>query len=227
LGLFTQFEIHDFLVPLLLQDRESVATEYIQGSEISQTALIAFLDGVLGDSSPAYTLREYIADHRIEQVKHEKMEIKPLTKLVGRLTQRFKMNVLDCPNVGKKKKLGALRHLMHRKFTNKEPMSDAAFYEMVDSVIQNDLSLAEEAIYYLRNEGEIVGAAKCALRHAVPYNNVAYEVQLEMAKINPRVVPAPASAPQQTVQSWDEDWDVPIPRESKHSAPTPVGRFMY
>ena len=122
LGLFTQFDIHDFVVPLLLQDREAMATDYILGSASTQTALINFLDNILGEASPSYALRQYVLLHKIDQVKMEKLEVKPMTKLVSRLSERFKMNVMDCPNVGKKKKLGSLRHLMHRRFTNKEPM---------------------------------------------------------------------------------------------------------
>ena len=92
---------------------------------------------------------------------------------------------------------------------------------MVDSVIQKDMELAQEAIYYLRNHGEVVGAAKCALRHNVPMYNIAHEVQIEMCRINPQVAllntPSRSTKAPET-QSWDEDWETSSQPETKSSS---------
>jgi len=60
LGLMTEFDIHKFAIPLLLQDRESIAIDYLMGSKENQTAITAFFDGILGDPQPALSLRNYV-----------------------------------------------------------------------------------------------------------------------------------------------------------------------
>ncbi len=79
--------------------------------------------------------------------------------------------------------------------------------------------MAQEAIYLLRTHGDIVGAAKCAIRHAVPVPTLAHEVQEEMYKLNDGVLelssPHPPAETGTQAQAWDEDWDAPSPREVK------------
>ncbi len=135
------------MVPLLLQDRESIATDFILGSPAVQAAVISWLDSVLGEASPSYTCRQYVLAHKIDQVKYEKLDSKPLTKLVNRLTQRFQMNVMECPNVGKRKRTGALRHLMYRKFDKQEQMCKSKLFCACVSCTKRYL-ITKQAIIY-------------------------------------------------------------------------------
>jgi len=75
----------------------------------------------------------------------------------------------------------------------------------VDDTVDKDESLIAEALSQFRNYYDFPGAAKFALRLAIPLHKLPQEIQLEMKKINPDLVVVPDTA---TVQKWDEDWDL-------------------
>lgn len=82
-----------------------------------------------------------------------------------------------------------------------------AFEELVDSTVDRDEMMVEEAIYQFQFNMDYVGAAKFALRNSIALHKIPREIQIEMNKINPNVVSIPDST---CVQPWDEDWDLEL-----------------
>ena len=48
LGLYEPFTIEDFLIPLIFQDKFTVAKEFLDGSRNHQICLVKYLDDLLG-----------------------------------------------------------------------------------------------------------------------------------------------------------------------------------
>jgi len=59
LGLYDEFTVEDFLVPLVLQDKLHFVDEFLQNSPEHQVELVKFLDSVFGRSIQD-TLANYI-----------------------------------------------------------------------------------------------------------------------------------------------------------------------
>jgi hypothetical protein len=75
----------------------------------------------------------------------------------------------------------------------------------VDSTVEKEDTLVEEAIHQFKLNYDHIGAAKFALRNAIAIHKIPHEIQVEMNKINPNVVVIPDN---KVVQQWDEDWDL-------------------
>lgn len=60
LGVGVEFDIHKFVIPCLLQDKESVAFDYLVTSKENHEAVVAFFDGILGEENPGVAIKDYV-----------------------------------------------------------------------------------------------------------------------------------------------------------------------
>lgn len=168
LGLYDEFTVEDFLVPLVLQDKLHFVDEFLQNSPEHQVELVKFLDSVFGRSIQD-TLANYIQEKDIPETKYDKLHKRPWKKLIARLVKMFNLPDDLTPNLNKHRHEGALRFLLHKRFTD-HTFGSESWKEMVQEAVGDDQSLQKELVIGVAQFGEIAEAL-----HWAHYYNVKRE----------------------------------------------------
>lgn len=126
--LFEQhFDLFAFMVPLIMQDKLPIVEDYVRrAGETMQRQLVVFLDGLLdrrAENGTATSVQnrcaELINQHGYTNVNMLKMQPKPLSKLIMRLSKTFRLSSDCIPNVYRAKNYGALQFLLHKQFVER------------------------------------------------------------------------------------------------------------
>ncbi|CAL8143621.1 unnamed protein product [Orchesella dallaii] len=166
LKLHNQFDIHAFLIPLLLQDRFNVVEEYIKDSRDIQVNIVKFLDSCFdyGSSGVNSTLFAYVTERKIPGIKSEKLNPKPITKLVRRLITKFKIGNENCPNVGNRQRFGELRHLFSRRY-EKQDMNGESFEELINQIAEGNEKSKDDVLTHFMYYADYEAAARFVVTH--------------------------------------------------------------
>ena len=96
LGLYDQFNIRHFCVPLLLLDNSSTLEQYLINSPIIATSLVKFLDDLSVDS--CVQVSEIIQRYpRIKPIGASKLSGKPLDKMIKKYAEKFNIPTSSYP----------------------------------------------------------------------------------------------------------------------------------
>lgn len=136
--MFSEVPTPDLLFPLVLQDKMCLIDDYLTQCPSQVKPFLFFLDEMLDKN---YNFREfaqnYIDEHKITDIKYEKLHCKPLGKLVARLCNKFKIPINTCKNLSKNRTTGGLRYLIYQKYQEKN-ISCSVWDDIVkDSLKQN------------------------------------------------------------------------------------------
>ncbi|XP_058445548.1 exonuclease mut-7 homolog [Malaya genurostris] len=163
LELFDDFDEHDFVMPLFLQDKISIAEEYLNKAVHLQRPVVKLLDSFFDKKqSVENNCSLYISEHNVTDVYYSKLHQKPLSKLVQRLSKTYNVPKEFAPNVSKMKNFGALQFLLHKRYYEKSLNKDS-WDEMVrDTVSMSDKDLQMELVYLCSNFNDQAEAARWA-----------------------------------------------------------------
>ncbi|ODN03320.1 Exonuclease mut-7 [Orchesella cincta] len=166
LKLHNHFDIHSFLIPLLLQDRFNVVEEYLKDTPDIQINIVRFLDSCFdyGSAGVSGTLFAYVNQRNIGGVKPEKLNPKPITKLVRRLASKFKIGNEHCPNVGNRQRFGELRHLFSRRY-EKQDMNVESFDELINQIADGNQKSKDDIISHFMMYGDYEATARFVVTH--------------------------------------------------------------
>ncbi|XP_060535311.1 exonuclease mut-7 homolog [Cylas formicarius] len=199
LNLHGEFGVDDFLVPLVLQDKLYSVDEFLAGSPRHQVELVQFLDSALSQMSVGDTMNPYIEEKGIPDVKYDKVHSKPWKKLVTRFAKMFKLPADLTPNLNKKRNEGALKFLIHKRFTE-NTFSDESWKEMVQEAVGDDESLQKEVVQLVAQYGEFREALWWARHYDVDKSGWPYGVRLlDENKLEEAVQASPL------VDDWDSE----------------------
>ncbi|XP_062539983.1 exonuclease mut-7 homolog [Armigeres subalbatus] len=203
LELFDEFDEHDFVMPLLMQDKISIAEDYLNKAERLQRPVVQLLDSFFDKKQSVENhCSRYISEHDVTDVYYSKLHQKPLSKLVQRLAKNYNIPKQFRPNVYKMKNFGALQFLVHKRYYEKSLNKDS-WDEMVrDTVPESDRELQLELICLCSNFNDQPEAAKWALHFQLKTSDLPLLVQdfiLEQDDNNQH--------PKQDFD--DEQWDAP------------------
>ncbi|XP_055612884.1 exonuclease mut-7 homolog [Uranotaenia lowii] len=210
LQLFDEFDEHAFVIPLFLQDKISIAEDFLKKATRLQEPVIRLLDSFFDkrESVEAHCSR-YITTHNVTDVYYSKLHHKPLSKLVQRLAKNFNVPKESTPNVHRMKSFGALQFLVYKRY-NEKSLNKDSWDEMVrDTVSNRDTELQHELVYMCSNSNDQAEAARWAKHFRIETRNLPLLVQDYLAQQKTR-----ATHPCQTLP--DEVWDADELTISKH-----------
>ncbi|KAL7299336.1 hypothetical protein TKK_0007911 [Trichogramma kaykai] len=133
---FSEPEI--LILPLILQNKNSIAEGIMKNHPHLQTKLVTFLDNMLApDNNPQQIMDRYIIDNSIPDVQFSTYQIKSIAKLVARLAKQFNLPPEACPYLHKKRGAGAVQFLVYKRYVDCSLSADS-FREMVKEAIGDD-----------------------------------------------------------------------------------------
>lgn len=150
------------IMPLILQNKNSIVEEFIGNSRDAQQELLIHLDNLLAPTVIMQQfLDEYINRNNIPDVKMSTCQVRPMMKLLSRLVRKFDFPPEVCPNHNRKRGEGALSFLIRKHFIDVN-LSQECWREMAREAVGTDPLLhselvnqvahydATEAIYWAR-----------------------------------------------------------------------------
>ncbi|XP_054276444.1 exonuclease mut-7 homolog [Macrosteles quadrilineatus] len=152
-----QFGIEDFVVPLLFQDKLTIAEDYLRISPAAQTATAQYLDQLL-QGRVNEKIMDVIRQLNIPEPKQEKLQYKPMSKLLARFLKIFNIHPSSCPNLTRKKREGALHFVICKRYKYNE-IEGECWREMVSEAVCGDSYLEEELVAAINLHGDLVEAA--------------------------------------------------------------------
>ncbi|XP_062699607.1 exonuclease mut-7 homolog [Aedes albopictus] len=203
LELFDEFDEHDFVMPLFMQDKISIAEDYLNKAERLQRPVVQLLDSFFDKRQSVEShCSRYITEHEVSDVYYSKLHQKPLSKLVQRLAKNYNVPKQFTPNVNKMKNFGALQFLVHKRYTEKSLNKDS-WDEMVrDTVSETDRELQLELVCLCSNFNDQQEAAKWASHYKLKRTDLPLLVQDYILEQEGN-----QQLPRQDID--DEQWDAP------------------
>ncbi|KAI9553065.1 hypothetical protein GHT06_020956 [Daphnia sinensis] len=169
LSLFGQFKKEDFVLPLIMQDKLSLAEEYLKKDHNMQIDVVSFLDSHI--KQPCEMLKE-ISNSTIPDVNYGKLITKNMANLVTRLAKRFELDKKSHPNTTLRQKIGGLRYLVHKKYMENS-IDDENWKELVELAVSDCPELQVELIEQLVCVDD-EAATRYAKLYAIPEDKLPY-----------------------------------------------------
>lgn len=169
LNLFGQFKKEDFVLPLIVQDKLSLAEEYLKKDRNMPIDVVSFLDSHI--KQPCEMLKE-ISKTSIPDVNYGKMTTKNVANLVTRLAKRFELDKKSHPNTTLRQKIGGLRYLVHKKYIENS-IDEENWKELVEIAVSDSVELQVELIQQLVCVDD-EAATRYAKLYAIPEDKLPY-----------------------------------------------------
>jgi len=169
LQLFRHFEIQDFILPLIVQDKLPLAEEYLSYNVDMQKATISLLDKHLEHPHDVLPL---ISKTRIPEVSYHRLVTKNMGNYITRLIKRFELNKECCPRTTFRQQAAGLRYLVHKKYSDKS-IEHENWEELVHVAVADSLHLQMELINILcRQYSDDQAAVSWAMRYSMPHDSL-------------------------------------------------------
>ncbi|KAF4524851.1 hypothetical protein B566_EDAN014702, partial [Ephemera danica] len=169
LNLQDRFHVEKFVVPLILQDKLTVAEQCLEGSPDQQKEIVVILDNALGHYNVSEEMGVLAQRLGVVDVKYEKLQMKPLRKLLTRLIKKFGISNDLCPNLSQKQRAGGLKYLFYKRFVDKT-IGEESWREMAHEAVENSPDLQLELIQKVASYGCIPEAVYWARRRSSVQN---------------------------------------------------------
>ncbi|KAJ8687517.1 hypothetical protein QAD02_023311 [Eretmocerus hayati] len=193
------------LLPLLLQNKNTIAEDIMKDHSDMQRSLVTYLDNLLDPRINTFeVLDKFIRDSDIPDVKTDTVYPKPLAKLVARLAKVYNLPPESCPHLHSKRGKGALSFMLHKRYVD-GTLSHDSFREMAKEALGSDSLLQAEILRLLINYNDVMEALYFAKNYNVPREEWPW-VLSTYADENPgAVVNANEADATQNEENWDED----------------------
>ncbi|XP_063704618.1 exonuclease mut-7 homolog [Culicoides brevitarsis] len=182
------FSIHDFLVPLILQDKMSVAEKYLAADGALQRELVTFLDTWLDHrQSLSHFTDNYLAKNDIAGINYSKLQRKTLKKLVKRYADMYNIPKELTPYLGEMDAYGMLQLMLNKKYVERS-LKDWDEY-IRETVLPNSGRLIDELICACCDYNDVPEAAKWAKFFAIDTQTLPHALQeyLKREKMSPKL----------------------------------------
>ncbi|XP_041826829.1 exonuclease mut-7 homolog isoform X2 [Melanotaenia boesemani] len=167
LELQREFNVEEMCVPLILQDKLSLAESFVTGHHQLEQQLVILLDSWC---HPSFNIKDIKTQFpHLFLSKHHAAQIQPkmLTKHVLRLVEKFKIDQGLCPNAFHKRRLDTLRYLMYKTFVDRG-MTEENWADHVQYVVADDLELQISLVEMLVKYCGLRKASQWSLRYNIP-----------------------------------------------------------
>ncbi|XP_017786013.1 PREDICTED: exonuclease mut-7 homolog [Nicrophorus vespilloides] len=168
IGNHKHFQIEEFAIPLVLQDKTFIVEEFLKNSQMHQVELVMYLDDLLGKPGGLrHNLEQLIIKYNIREVKWDKLHNKSFKKLIVRLKKMYNIPNEMTPFLVHKQNEGALQFLVHRRYVE-NTIGEESFKEMVHEAIKNDTKLQMELVLMLAHRKDLELSLYFAHLYKVP-----------------------------------------------------------
>lgn len=159
LELYEEFSIHDFVIPLIFQDKLTVAENYLVKATHMQLDIVTFFDKWLNHQQNFAALTDqYLGKKYIPMVNHSKLRRSTMKKLVKRFSNMYKIPKKYTPFLIEMDQYGMLKHLIEKHFVEKSLTDWDDFVK--DNVTKNSNQAIEELINACVDFNDLAEAAK-------------------------------------------------------------------
>ncbi|KAK3927247.1 Exonuclease mut-7-like protein [Frankliniella fusca] len=205
LGLVREFPINYFVMPLILQDKLSIAEEALAQEPEMQEELVRQLDQLLADRSLVrQNVFHLVQQLEVPEVKLDRfMHHKPLGKLISKLVKTYNLSNELTPNLNQKRGAGTLNFLFHKRFIDKTLSLDS-WKEMIYDAVKDNQSLQLELVLNLGFYNERAEAFYWANEFSVPRHEWPHSVR-DYVKENPNARPEFPRHEEVAVQDCDKN----------------------
>lgn len=178
LELHEHFGIHEFIVPLILQDRLSVVEQYLAKAPNITTELVVFLDTWLDHNEQFQTFYDcYLAQipYPINEVNYSKLRRKTFKKLVKRYADTYGVPRQMTPYLKEMDSYGMLKKLIEKKYLDKQ-ISDWDEF-IIEQVNPSSQALIDELINSCCDYEDYAEAVKWTKYFKVKADKYTYRLQ--------------------------------------------------
>ncbi|XP_025765129.1 exonuclease mut-7 homolog isoform X5 [Oreochromis niloticus] len=225
LNLQEELNMEEMCVPLIVQDKMSVAVSFVSGYSHLEERLVKLLDSWCHPSFCVAELNSQFPRLNLTKQRMEQIQPKMLTKHVLRLMEKFKIDKGLCPNALHKRRLDSLRFLMYKRFVDKG-MTEENWIDHVQYVVADDLELQIHLVEMLVRYSCLRKASQWSLRYNIPRYRLPYGVW-ETQQSLPRALQQislsdTAETEWESAQSHCEKfYQVPLTKDKVHFVDTP------
>lgn len=167
LKLQNELNMEEMCIPLIVQDKLSMAESYVQGHKHLEQALVALLDSWCHPSFDVNQINKQFP--RLSVSRHQLGALQPklLTKHVVRLLEKYNVDQALCPNALYKRRLDSLRFLMYKAFVE-NGMTEENWSDHVQLIIGDDLELQIQLVEMLVRYSSLRKAAQWSIHYNIP-----------------------------------------------------------
>lgn len=159
LELFEQFSIHDFIVPLIFQDKLTVVENYLAKSPQLQLSLVTYFDKWLDHSQNFSELTDqYLGNKHIPDINYSKLRRSTMKKLVKRFANLYKVHQAYTPFLIEMDQYGKLKHIIEKHYVEKSLTDWDDF--VIDNVPKTSKNAIDELICACMDFHDLPEAAK-------------------------------------------------------------------
>ncbi|XP_077479257.1 exonuclease mut-7 homolog [Stigmatopora argus] len=222
LNLQNELYMEEVCIPLIFQDKLSLAESFVTGHALLQQQLVTLLDSWC---HPNFSVKDMMSKRfpHLSMSKQSLVQTQPkmLSKHVFRLAEKFDIDQSSCPNALRRRRMNTLRFLMFKRFVNKS-MTDENWSDHIQTVLADDLELQILLVEMLLYHGGPEQAAQWSLRYNLPMHRLPSAVWNAQQNLSPELINFPR----------DEEWvpseahcrkfyQVPLTQENVQHVDTP------
>ncbi|XP_063336785.1 exonuclease mut-7 homolog isoform X2 [Pelmatolapia mariae] len=226
LNLQEELNMEEMCVPLIVQDKMSVAVSFVSGYSHLEERLVKLLDSWCHPSFCVEELNSQFPRLNLTKQRMEQIQPKMLTKHVLRLMEKFKIDKGLCPNALHKRRLDSLRFLMYKRFVEKG-MTEENWIDHVQYVVADDLELQIHLVEMLVKYSCLRKASQWSLRYNIPRNRLPCGVW-ETQQSLPRALQQISLSDTAETEEWElaqshcgKFYQVPLTKYKVHFVDTP------
>ncbi|XP_005729352.1 exonuclease mut-7 homolog isoform X1 [Pundamilia nyererei] len=226
LNLQEELNMEEMCVPLIVQDKMSVAVSFVSGYSHLEERLVKLLDSWCHPSFCVEELNSQFPRLNLTKQRMEQIQPKMLTKHVLRLMEKFKIDKGLCPNALHKRRLDSLRFLMYKRFVEKG-MTEENWIDHVQYVVADDLELQIHLVEMLVKYSCLRKASQWSLRYSIPRYRLPCGVW-ETQQSLPRALQQISLSDTAETEEWElaqshceKFYQVPLTKDKVHFVDTP------
>ncbi|KAF7669556.1 hypothetical protein LDENG_00155470 [Lucifuga dentata] len=175
LQLQNELNMEEMCVPLILQDKLSLAESFATGHSQLQQQLVTLLDSWCRPGFSVEELRKQFPHLSVSTHCASQIHPKLLTKHVLRLMEKFSIDQVLCPNALYKRRLDSLRFLMYKRFVENS-MTEENWRDHAESVVADNRELQIHLVEILVKYSGLQKASQWSLRYSLPQNRLPFGV---------------------------------------------------
>ncbi|KAJ8401956.1 hypothetical protein AAFF_G00375370 [Aldrovandia affinis] len=167
LKLQSELDMEQICVPLIMQDKLSLAESYVQGHSHLEERLVRLLDSWCDPNFNLAQLHRQFPGLCLSHHQAERIQPKMLSKQVFRLKEHFNIDPALCPNSVTKRKVDSLRFLMYKRFVEKG-MSEENWIDHIQATVADSPGLQVHLVELLVKYSGLHSAAQWSMRYRIP-----------------------------------------------------------
>ncbi|MEQ2233718.1 hypothetical protein ILYODFUR_024643, partial [Ilyodon furcidens] len=225
LGLQTELNTMEMLVPVILQDKLPLAESFVKGHSELERQLVLLLDSWCHPDFNVEDIRKQFPHLSLSKHYTAQIQSKMLTRHVLRLMEKFKIDQRLCPNALHKRRLDSLRYLMFKTFGEKT-MTEENWTDHVQYVVADDLLLQVHLVQMLVKYCSLQKASQWSLRYNIPKDQLPLGVWEAQQSLPPDLqqiclndITQEKWVPPQS--HWHKFYQVPLTKDKVHFVDRP------